>query len=189
MIDNLSALREGRSEHVARFVGAMIDTQKAWTNTSMLYRVTREKVAHLRELFTSFDPGQISEYLIEMASGTWTQQVAVLGWDSNRLEKLSAIVIKQLVLNGCIRGASNSLLTEGERLVVLVGATLDWIEGVKVEGELLRISELIGPHPELRTMLVAPYAPGLAISTVLLRAAHAGYPFPDATNSNNARGD
>lgn len=175
--EDIAGLRAGRGTHVCQFVGAMIDSQKAWTHTSMLSRVGADKADVLKDLFARFDAVEIGAYFIEMANGTWTQQVAMQGWDAQRLEKMSSIIIKQLVLSACIRGASGVGMSPNQRLRMLVLAALDWIDGEKLEGDLVQISKLIGDHPEIRVMLIAPYAPGLAISTVVLRALDAGFPF------------
>ena len=182
MPGDLDSLRSGRSEFVARFVGAMIDSQKAWTHTPMLARVSADKARQLDELFCSFDPTQIREYFQEMANGTWTQQVMVHGFDAAKLEKLSAIVMRQLVLNACVRGAASPDVSAPARLRMLLDVAFDWIEGIKMEGDLLKIHALLGDHPEIRLMLVAPFAPGLAISGVILRALGAKYPFAGSIN-------
>lgn len=174
---DLADLRQGRSPFVGQFVGAMIDSQKAWTHTSLISRVSAEKAGQLDDLFSRFDANEISDYFVEMASGTWTQQVAMQGLDAPRLEALSKIIIRQLVMNSCVRGATSPGVGCLARLEVLIRTTLDWIEGQKIEGDLPKISQLIGDHPELRVMLVAAYAPGLAISLVILRANSVKYPF------------
>lgn len=168
--DDLAALRQGRSPFVGQFVGAMIDSQKSLLHTSLMSQVSAEKADQLDELFSRFDAHEISEYFVEMANGTWMQQVDIQGFDSARLEALSKIIIRQLVMDSCVRGATADGLHCLARLEVLIQTTLDWIEGQKIEGELLKISGLVGDHPELRLMLVAAYAPGLAISLVILRA-------------------
>ncbi len=183
---DLAALRQGRSAFVGQFVGAMIDSQKAWTHTSLMSRVSAEKATQLEELFARFDAHEISEYFVEMANGTWTQQVAMQGFDASKLEALSKIIIRQLVMNSCIRGATEDGVGCLARLKFLIATTLDWIEGQKIEGELLKIAGLVGDHPELRVMLVAAYAPGLAISLVILKANSVKYPFASMPNTSGA---
>lgn len=157
------------------FDGAVLDTVKAWTSTSLLSMTKGHTVEQCKQVLDEKSASAISDLLVDMAGTAYAAYALKSGMDAERASKLSRIVVRLI----CVDLPSDA--TALETLATVHQRCKAWIDLGRLDNDetsdLKKIADLTGGAPEIRLALLAPYAPAIAACGVVMRADERRYPF------------